>query len=43
MDNLYGSSSLSMFGAIAGVVWLITLVLCIVIMVAQWKIFKKAG
>lgn len=43
MDNLYGSSSLGMFGAIAGVVWLITLVLCIVIMAAQWKIFKKAG
>lgn len=43
MDNLYGSSSLGMFGAIAGVVWLITLVLCIVIMTAQWKIFKKAG
>ncbi len=43
MDSLYGSSSLGMFGAIAGVMWIITLVLCIVIIVSQWKIFKKAG
>lgn len=43
MDNLYGSSSLGALGAIAGVMWLISLAVCIVVIVSQWKIFKKAG
>ena len=42
-DGFSGSGMLGALGAAMGVIWVISMVMCVIMIISQWKIFKKAG
>ena len=42
-DGFSGSGMLGALGAAMGVIWLISMIMCVIMIISQWKIFKKAG
>lgn len=42
-DGFSGSGMLGALGAAMGVIWVISMVICVIMIISQWKIFKKSG